>query len=127
MNNGVYDEIVRAVNADAQVIFAGEASAEIRKQITLDHQLQLVRGAGVADMAIKVRSAVNVFEADAAINIMPGDFNLLTDAKGRARKLQLAAGSYTVTITKAGFVPQIITVDVVTGTVKRVNITLVAV
>ena len=127
LNNAVYEQFITAINADAQVIFAGEASEEIRKQFTVEHQLKLVRGAGVAGIAVRVRTTGNTPVAGAQVIINPGNFTLTTDGKGRARKLQLAAGNYTVTITKEGFTPQTLTVEVETGHVKRVNVTMEAV
>lgn len=127
-NNDVYKDIVTSINADAQIIFAADADEDIRKQFVLEHQLQLVRGAGVAGMRFKVtQSVTNEGLAEADILINPGAKALVTDADGRALQLQLAAGDYTVTISKDGYVTQTITVTVEKGTVKGVMVVMVKV
>jgi hypothetical protein len=126
LNNGIYAAIVQAVNADAQAIFTDEDEDAIRNQFVLEHQLYLVRGAGVAGMRFHVTdSATGLDAADVLITIPAKAVSLTTDAEGRALKLQLAEGEYEVKAVKAGYVEWKQTIKIVSGTVKRVNIALV--
>ena len=125
LNNDLYATIVQTVNADAQVIFTSEDEEAIRQQFVLEHQLYLVRGAGVAGMRFHVTdSATGLDVADVLITIPAKAVTLSTDTKGRALKLQLAAGEYEVKAVKAGYVEWKQTITIETGTVKRVNIAL---
>lgn len=125
-NNAVYKDIITSINADAQAIFTSDDDDDMRKQFVLDHQLQLVRGPGIAGMRFLVKQSVtNEGLADVDILITPGDKTLSTGTNGRALQLQLAAGDYTVTFSKDGYISQTLTITIETGTVKRVNVTLV--
>ncbi len=126
LNNAVYTEIISSINADAQVIFDSDADAAKRKQFVLEHQLFLVRGAGVAGMRVHVTDSADEQDiADVEIKVTPGDKAVNTDENGRALLLQLAAGNYTIAVAKTGYVTQEIAVAVETGTVKRVDVVLV--
>ena len=126
LNNGIYTTIVQSVNADAQVIFTEEDEDAIRRQFVLEHQLYLVRGAGVAGMRFHVTDSVTGEDAaDVIITIPAKAVTLTTDAEGRALKLQLAEGEYEVKAIKAGYVEWKQTIQIESGTVKRVNIALV--
>jgi hypothetical protein len=127
LNNGIYATIVQAVNADAQAIFFRDEEEALRNQFVLEHQLYLVRGAGVAGMRFHLTdSATGLDVADVLITIPAKAVSLTTDAEGRALKLQLAEGEYEVKAIKAGYVEWKQTIQIETGTVKRVNIALVA-
>jgi hypothetical protein len=105
LNNSIYAAIVQSVNADAQVIFTDEAEDAIRNQFVFEHQLYLVRGAGVAGMRFHVTdSATRLAVADVLITIPAKAVSLTTDAEGRALKLQLAEGEYEVKAVKSGYV-----------------------
>ncbi|MBK7148054.1 MAG: carboxypeptidase regulatory-like domain-containing protein [Bacteroidetes bacterium] len=125
LNNGIYANIVQAVNADAQAIYTEDDEEAIRNQFVLEHQLYLVRGAGVAGMRFHVTDAATGLDvADVLITIPAKAVSLTTDAAGRALKLQLAEGEYEVKAIKAGYVEWKQTIKIETGTVKRVNIAL---
>ncbi len=122
-NNAIY-KIITSVNADAQAIFVEENDEAESKQFVLEQQLLLVRGAGVAGMRVHITDAVTEADiAGASILIKPST-SLTTGDNGRALKLQLAAATYQVVISKPGYIPQEIEVIVQTGTVKRVNVKL---
>ncbi len=125
-NNNVYEQIITSVNADAQVIFAEPADEIIAKQFVLEHQLFLVRGAGVAGIRLHATNAATGQDVEAATFTIPvKNIELQTDASGRASQLQLAAGSYLVKVIKPGFVEFSATITIETGTVKRLNVALV--
>jgi hypothetical protein len=125
-NNSLYATIVQSVNADAQVIFTNEAEEAIRNQFVLEHQLYLVRGAGVAGMRFHASdSATRLAVADVLITIPSKAVSLTTDAEGRALKLQLAEGEYEVKAIKSGYIEWKQIIKIEAGTVKRVNIALV--
>ena len=122
-NNAIYQVII-SINADAQSIFIAEEEEAERQQFVLEHQLFLVRGAGVAGMRFHVTDNTTGNDvADATITIKT-DVVLTTDENGRALKLQLAADTYKVKIEKTGYTTQNIDVTVTTGTVKRVEVKL---
>ncbi len=122
-NNAIY-KIITSVNADAQAIFTADNEEAEREQFILEQQLLLVRGAGVAGMRFHVTDAVTETDiAGASILIKPST-ELTSDTNGRALKLQLAAATYQVVISKPAYIPQEIEVIVQTGTVKRVNVQL---
>ena len=125
LNNGIYATIIQSVNADAQVIFSDEADEAMRQQFVLEHQLYLVRGAGVAGMRFHVTDAASGADvADAVISIPAKSITLTTDEQGRAIKLQIAEGEYVVKAEKGGYTTWQQTIKIETGTVKRVNIAL---
>lgn len=125
LNNNLYINIIRSVNADAQAIFIRDSESSLRKQFTLDHQLYLVRGAGVAGIRFSVTdSTTNLPIPQATVSIPTRSYTALTNDQGRHIKLQLAAGNYTIEAAKTGYTPYTATVEIQTGTVKRVNIAL---
>lgn len=125
-NNNIY-KIITSINADAQAIFTAEDEESERNQFILEQQLLLVRGAGVAGMRIHVTDSITEEDIQGVlITIKPG-VTVTTDSAGRALKLQLAADTYSIKVQKAGYVQQEIPIIVQTGTVKRVNISFVAV
>ena len=124
LNNDVYQDIIISINADAQVIYTGEDEQAIRHQFVLEHQLQLVRGAGVAGMRFHVTDSATTLDVETAnILIKPGT-ELTTNNRGRALKLQLAAATYQVVVSKTGYITQELTIIVETGKVKRVDVQL---
>ena len=122
-NNALYKTIT-SVNADAQVIFTGADEESLRSQFTLESQLELVRGAGVAGMRFHVTDALTGEDIEGVTVGLKEGVHVTTDENGRAIKLQLAAGSYAVAAAKTGYNTYHTNVIVVTGTVKRVNIQL---
>jgi len=122
-NNLLY-KLITSINADAQSIFLEEGEESIRQQFVLEHQLQLVRGAGVAGMRFHITNTTTEEDLqDVTITIKPG-VTVTTDQNGRALKLQLAAETYSVKFQKTGYTAQEIEITVTTGTVKRVNVQL---
>jgi hypothetical protein len=122
-NNIIY-ELITNINADAQAIFINPTDESERNQFTVEHQLQLVRGAGVAGMRFHITNAVTEEDIqDVTVTIKTG-VTVTTDKNGRALKLQLAADTYHIKVQKAGFTLQELPIIVQTGTVKRVNIQL---
>jgi len=124
LNNNVYEQIITSINSDAQVIYSGENEQAIRQQFVLEHQLQLVRGAGVAGMRFHVTDSATTLDVEAANILIKPSTELTTNNRGRALKLQLAAATYQVVISKTGYVPQELTLIVETGKVKRVDVQL---
>lgn len=127
-NNDVYEQIVTSVNADAQVIFATPPDEATANQFVLEHQLFLVRGAGVAGIRVLVTDAATGNPVPGAkVNITPKPDSLETDAEGRAIQLQLTAGNHTVKVEMIGYTIFETTVTIEIGTVKRLNVALVPV
>ncbi len=125
-NNAVYEEIITSINADAQVIFHKPEQEAVRKQFVLEHQLYLVRGAGVAGIRLHVTNSVTGQDIEAAVFTIPAqNISIETNATGRALQLQLAAANYLVKVNKPGFIEFTTTVTVEIGTVKRLNVSLV--
>jgi len=126
LNNAVYEQIISTINGDGQVIFNAESEESINRQFVLEHQLYLVRGAGVAGIRLHVTNAATGDDVEAATFSIPSrNIELQTNATGRAIQLQLAAASYGVKVTKSGYNEFATTVTVETGTVKRLNVSLV--
>lgn len=96
----MYEQIITSINADAQVIYAGENNQAIRHQFVLEHQLQLVRGAGVAGMRFHVTDSATTLDVEAANILIKPTTENYTNNRGRALKLQLAAATYQVTTIK---------------------------
>lgn len=127
-NNQLFNNIVRSINADAQAILTGDDEEALRKLFTVEHQLYLVRGAGVAGIRFAVSdAATNLPIPEATASIPAASYTGLTDDQGRVIKLQLAAGSYSVEVSKAGYNTYTATVVVEIGTVKRLDVKLTAV
>lgn len=125
LNNALHSEIVRTVNADAQVIFNKEEENHIRHQFEQKHQLYLVRGAGISGIRFHITNALtqqNIEQAE--ITIPSKSITLHTDRNGRALKLQLSQDQYQIHITHPAYQPFQNTIALDTVTVKRVNISL---
>lgn len=126
LNNNLYLNIITSINADAQVIFHSPAEEATSKQFILEHQLFLVRGAGVAGIRLHVTNSATGQDIENATFAIPArNIELQTNATGRALQLQLAAGNYLVTVNKPGFTGYSSTITIQTGTVKRLNVALV--
>ncbi len=124
-NNAIYDVIISTINGDAQVIYHLPTEDAIRRQFVLEHQLFLVRGAGVAGIRLHVTDSVTGADVEGAAFAIPSEeVEELTNATGRVLVLQLATGEYFVKVTKPGYNEFTATVTVEVGTVKRLNVQL---
>ena len=122
-NNNIYS-LITSINADAQAIFIAPGEESEAQQFVLEHQLFLVRGAGVAGMRFHLTDKDTDEDLqDVSITIKTG-VTVTTDATGRAIKLQLAADKYSVKFTKPLYTVLELELIIQTGTVKRVNVQL---
>lgn len=127
LNNDLFNNIIRSINADAQALFVAPDEEALRKLFTVEHQLYLVRGAGVAGIRFAVSDAATNLPIMGATAAIPAQgYTATTDEQGRVIKLQLAAGSYVVEVSKAGYNTYTASVEVEVGTVKRLDVKLTA-
>lgn len=121
-NNNLYDKVIQ-VCKDGQRIFRDD---EARKnQFIWDHVLYLVGGAGIAGLRGTVTdAATNNTIAGATVLVVQTGETGISDSAGTYRITGLAAGSYTVRCSAAGYATAEVPFEVERGTISTLNFSL---
>ncbi len=122
-NNNLYDNVVKFC-LDGQEIYKKDEAT--RKQFIIADLLILASGAGVAGFKGKVTNAVTGQPiVGVEVTIQYSDKIVTTDEEGKYAITQVAAGNYTVIVSKNAYDTQTIQQPVIVGTVSTLNVQLV--
>lgn len=112
-NNAVYDDLSSMLKDGQRIYKKDEAT---RKLFTFDQLLNDVAGAGQGGLKGTVTDAVTHQPIEGVlVKIAALNKQVFTDAEGKYSITQLAAGTYTVEFSKAGYQTKTITVTIETG------------
>ena len=119
-NNAVYD-VLMLMLTDAQQIFVDDEDK--RKLFTFEHLMSLVTN-HVANLTGDITTDVPVDDLSGfEIRIIETDDVEVTDEDGNYDFGTIAAGTYTIQISKAGYITQIIAdVEILTGSTKKLDV-----
>lgn len=126
-NNNIFEEVSKAC-ADGQLIF--KTNEAKRHLYTFDQVLLTVTGPGIAGIRGTAKDSVTGLPLPngvfATIKIFGTDHETTTDENSKYKIEAVAAGTYTIIITCPGYQDlQLTGIEIQTGTMKTLNITLV--
>lgn len=124
-NNAVYADLTSMLK-DGQRIYKNDEA--VRKLFTFDQLLNDIAGPGAGGLKGTVTDAVTTQPIEGvSVKIASEDIEVFTDADGKYHISQLAAGTYSVEFSKAGYQTKTISVTIETGVTKTEDVEMVAV
>lgn len=115
-NNAIYTSVVEMLK-DGQQIFKEDVI--MKRKFTFTYLVSMNRGERPASLKGRILTDLNVGIAGAVITSQDQKYTATTNRKGQYHIKRIAAGTYTFTITCAGYNPLVQTITFVAGKASR--------
>ena len=121
-NNTIYASVIKMLK-DGQQIFTDDVL--MKKQFTFSYLVSLYRGEGSASLKGRIVNNLNMPVEGAVIVSLDQKYTATTNDKGIYQINRIAAGTYTFTITCAGYNPLVQIITFAAGTASKGDFELV--
>ena len=123
-NNAIYANVIEMLK-DGQQIFKNDEI--MKRQFTFSYLVSMHRGEGSASLKGRIVNSLNQPVAGAVILSQDQKYTGTTNSKGHYRINRIAAGTYTFTITCAGYNPVVQTITFAAATASKGDFEMISV